>query len=56
VELAEWHQRRALFNYLSFATLTSLGYAEITPVGPAATTLTWMEVMVAQFYMAVVWR
>jgi hypothetical protein len=53
-ELAEWHQRRALFNYLSFATLTSLGYADITPVGPVATTLTWMEVMVAQFYMAVV--
>lgn len=52
--LGEWHQRRALFEYMSFTTLTSLGYSDITPVGPPAYTLTWLEVMVGQFYMAVV--
>jgi voltage-gated potassium channel len=52
--MAEWHHRRALFDYLSFTTLTSLGYSDITPVGPPAYTLTWLEVMVGQFYMAVV--
>lgn len=53
-ELLGWHERRALFNYLSFATLTSLGYSDIVPVVPLANTLTWLEVMAAQFYMAVV--
>ena len=52
--LAEWHQRRALFEYLSFTTLMTLGYSDITPIGPPAYTLTWLEVMVGQFYMAVV--
>jgi len=52
--LGEWHRRRALFEYLSFTTLTSLGYGDITPIGPPAFRLTWHEVMVGQFYMAVV--
>ena len=52
--LAEPHLRRALFDYLSFATLTGLGYADITPVGPPAYSLTWLEVLFAQFYMAAV--
>ena len=52
--LGEWHQRRSLFDYLSFTTLTSLGYGDITPIGSPAYTLTWLEVMVGQFYMAVV--
>ena len=52
--LGEWHLRRALFDYLSFATLTGLGYAEITPVGPPASSLTWLEVLFGQFYMAAV--
>jgi voltage-gated potassium channel len=52
--LGEWHQRRALFDYLSFTTLMTLGYSDITPIGPPAYTLTWLEVMAGQFYMAVV--
>ena len=52
--LGEWHQRRALFDYLSFTTLMTLGYGDVTPVGPPAYTLTWLEVMFGQFYMAVV--
>ena len=52
--LGEWHQRRALFDYLSFTTLMTLGYGDLTPIGPPAYTLTWLEVMFGQFYMAVV--
>ena len=53
-QLEDWHLRRALFNYLSFATMASLGYNDITAVTPLANTLTWIEVMTAQFYLAVV--
>ena len=53
-QLAESHQRRALFDYLSFATMMTLGYGDITPIGPPAYSLTWLEVMAGQFYMAVV--
>jgi len=52
--LGEWHQRRALFDYLSFTTLMTLGYGDITPIGQPAFTFTWLEVMAGQFYMAVV--
>jgi hypothetical protein len=53
-QLEDWHLRRALFNYVSFATMASLGYNDITPVAPLANTLTWLEVMSAQFYLVVV--
>ena len=53
-QLADWHLRRALFNYFSFSTMASLGYTDITTVAPITNTLTWMEVMTAQFYLAVV--
>ncbi|HSD43955.1 MAG TPA: hypothetical protein VLD36_19075 [Burkholderiales bacterium] len=53
-QLEDWHLRRALFNYFSFNTMTSLGYSDITAVAPLANTLTWFEVMTAQFYLAVV--
>ena len=53
-QLDDWHLRRALFNYVSFATMTSLGYSDVTAVTPLANTLTWIEVMAAQFYLAVV--
>jgi len=53
-QLDDLHLRRALFNYVSFATMASLGYNDVTPVTPLANTLTWIEVMAAQFYLAVV--
>jgi hypothetical protein len=53
-QLEDWHLRRALFNYFSFTTMASLGYNDITPTAPIANTLTWIEVMTAQFYLAVV--
>ena len=52
--LGHWHPRRALFDYLSFTTLTGLGYSDISPGGPPVYSLTWMEVIFGQFYMAVV--
>jgi voltage-gated potassium channel len=53
-QLDDLHLRRALFNYLSFANMTSLGYSAVVSVTPVANTLTWLEVMSAQFYLAVV--
>jgi len=53
-ELDEWHSRRALFDYFSFTTLTSLGYGDITPTRAPAYTLAWLEVMFGGFYMAVI--
>ena len=52
--LDRWHTRRSLFDYLSFTTLTGLGYSDISPGGPPVYSLTWMEVIFGQFYMAVV--
>ncbi len=54
----EWqlHQddaRRFLFNYFSFSTLTTVGYGDVTPLAPAACSLSWLEAMFGQFYMAV---
>jgi hypothetical protein len=54
LQLADWQLKRSLFDYLSFTTLTSLGYGDITPVGQPAYSLTWLEVLFGQFYMAVV--
>ncbi len=53
-QLDSLHLRRALFNYVSMATMASLGYGDVTAVAPIANTLTWLEVMTAQFYLAVV--
>jgi len=53
-QLGDWRLKRSLFDYLSFTTLTSLGYGDITPVGQPAFSLTWLEVLFGQFYMAVV--
>ncbi len=53
-QLDDWHLRRALFNYVSFATMASLGYNDVTAVAPFANILTWFEAMSAQFYLAVV--
>ncbi len=52
--LADWHGRRALFTYFSFTTISSLGYADVTPTRAPATTMTLMEVVFGQFYLAVV--
>jgi hypothetical protein len=53
-QLDDLHLRRALFTYVSFATMASLGYNDVTAVAPIANILTWLEAMTAQFYLAVV--
>lgn len=44
--------RFPVFVYYSFVTLTTLGFGDITPVSPAARTLSWLEAVVGQFYIA----
>jgi hypothetical protein len=53
-QLTEEHTRRFLFNYFSFTTLATLGYGDITPIGPVVCSLTWIEAVFGQFYVAVV--
>ncbi len=53
-ELQQWTTLHALFDYFSFTTITSIGYGDMTTVGPVSDTLVWLEVMCGQFYMAVV--
>ena len=53
-KLADWNWQRSLFNYFSVMTLTTLGYDDVTPVGPLALSLSWLEAVFGQFYIAVV--
>jgi voltage-gated potassium channel len=53
-QLGNWHFQRFLFSYFSITTLTSLGYSNITPVNPLVLSLSWLEVVFGQFYIAVV--
>src|SRR5262249_51808703 len=42
------------FVYLSFVTLASLGYGDITPVTPEARSLAMLEVIFGNFYVVVI--
>jgi voltage-gated potassium channel len=52
--VGEWHLQRFYFGYFSVTTLTSLGYADITPTGTLVLWLSWIEVLFGQIYVAVV--
>ena len=39
--------------YFSFTTLTTLGYGDITPVSATARSLSFMQAVAGQFYVAV---
>ena len=39
--------------YFSFVTMSTLGYGDIVPETPLAQTLTWMQSVLGQFYLAV---
>jgi hypothetical protein len=41
------------FLYYSFVTLTTLGYGDVTPVHPVARTLSYLEAVIGQLYVAV---
>ena len=44
---------RSGFLYYSFVTLTTLGYGDITPVTPPARSLSLLEAIIGQMYVAV---
>ena len=41
------------FVYFSYITLTTLGYGDITPLTPLATTLSYLEAIFGQLYLAI---
>ena len=45
--------RRNVFIYYSFVTLTTVGYGDVTPLSIPARTLSWVEAMTGQMYLAV---
>lgn len=45
--------RGPVLAYYSFVTLTTVGYGDVTPIAPSARTLSWLEAMMGQFYIAV---
>ena len=45
--------RRDVFTYYSFVTLTTVGYGDVTPLSTPARTLSWVEAMTGQMYLAV---
>ncbi len=44
---------RGTLGYFSFVTLATVGYGDITPITPLARTLSWMEAIAGQFYLAI---
>ena len=44
---------RNVFIYYSFVTLTTVGYGDVTPLSIPARTLSWVEAMTGQLYLAV---
>jgi hypothetical protein len=42
-----------VFTYYSFVTLTTLGYGDIQPVAEHARTLSWLEALIGQLFLAV---
>jgi hypothetical protein len=44
--------RQSLYYY-SFVTLTTLGFGDITPTSSLARTLTWIEAVVGQLFIAI---
>ncbi len=45
------HESQAV--YFSLITLTTVGYGDIVPVKPISQTLSWIESLIGQFYLAV---
>ncbi len=46
-------ERHAILTYFSFTTLSTLGYGDIVPVKPVARSLSMVEAIAGQFYVAV---
>jgi hypothetical protein len=52
-QLDDTTQRQAILEYFSFATLSTLGYGDVTPVSRPARSLACLEAIGGQFYLAV---
>lgn len=44
---------RNVFIYYSFVTLTTVGYGDVTPLSISARTLSWVEALTGQLYLAI---
>jgi len=53
LEATDFTSRFLNFNYLSFVTLTTLGYGDITPQTPGAMAFCQVEAILGQFFTAV---
>ena len=51
--LASPQEQLSILLYLSFVTLTTLGYGDITPLTSAARSLCWLEAVVGQLFLAI---
>lgn len=54
IEYLNWEDSFTDATYLSYVTLTTLGYGDITPAEPISRVLVYLEAIVGVFYMAVV--
>jgi hypothetical protein len=52
--LTDWHGRTAIFSYYTFTQVITIGYSDVTPVRPPATTLSLLSALFGVFYTAVV--
>jgi hypothetical protein len=52
-QMAQADYSRSVFIYYSFVTLTTVGYGDVIPVSTPARTLSWVEAMTGQLYLAV---
>jgi voltage-gated potassium channel len=53
IQLRDQSRRHFLLTYFSFATLTTVGYGDITPVRDSARGLSVVEAILGQLYLAV---
>ena len=49
-----YHELMVEMEYFSYVTLTTLGYGDITPVAPAARSVTILEAILGQLYLTIV--
>jgi hypothetical protein len=52
-QMEQGNHSRSIFIYYSFVTLTTVGYGDVTPISTTARTLSWVEAMTGQLYLAV---
>jgi len=53
-QINDWHFQRFFFDYFSVMTLTTMGFSDMAPAGAPIYSLTWVESVFGQFYIAIV--